>query len=137
MPGNSRSAVRPGTCYPVCTMVRRPPTVWLLALGVLGAGCLSPTVPLPPPAEPTQQMLSSTQVALTSGCGGVQNDAQVLVRNLTESVPGSSQIGDLYQATACGSWSATVFAKTGDVLIISQQTATNEGLPLTVHVGAP
>ncbi|MGH7438048.1 MAG: hypothetical protein ACRENE_20390 [Polyangiaceae bacterium] len=118
-------------------MVRRPPTAWLLALGWLGVGCLSPTLPLPPPAVPTQQMLSSTQVRLTSDCGGVQNDAQVLVRNVTEAVPGSSQIGDLYQATACGSWSATVFAKTNDIVVISQQTDTNEGLPLTVRVGTP
>ena len=132
------SAVRPGTCYPGCMRVRRLPAVSLLAAGVLAAGCLSPTLPLPPPEVPTQQMLSSTQLALTSGCGGVQNNARVLVTNSSEAAPGTGgMIGVEVQATGCGSWGATIFARAGDVLQITQSTDTQDGLPLTVHVGTP
>ncbi len=135
--GEFASAARPGTCYSVCMRVRRLPAVSLLAAGVLAVGCLSPTLPLPPPEVPTQQMVDSTHVSLTSGCGGVQNKATVLVHNTTESAPGSTKIGDLFQATSCGSWSGTVFARAGDVLQLTQSTDTQDGLPLTVHVGIP
>jgi hypothetical protein len=117
--------------------VRPLPAVFLLAVGVLGGGCLSPTLPLPPPEIPTQQMISSTQVALTSGCGGVQNSARVQVVNASEAAPGGGQIGVVEQATGCGSWSAMIFARTGDVLQITQSTDSEDGLPLTVHVGMP
>lgn len=135
--GKFGSAARPGTCYPVCTMVRRPPAALLLAVGVLAAGCLSPTLPLPPPEVPTQQMVDSTHVTLTSGCGGVQNNAQVQVLNSTEAAPGGGMIGVVEQATSCGSWSGTIFARTGDTLQITQQTNTQDGLPRIVHVGTP
>jgi hypothetical protein len=118
-------------------MVRRPPTVWLLAAGLLGVGCLSPTIPLPPPAIPTQQMLSSTQVLLTSDCGGVQNDAQVTVTNPKRPAPGGDVIGVVAQASGCGSWSAQIFAETGDALYLTQSTDTAEGLPRKVIVGTP
>src|ERR1700722_9883127 len=48
---SSAKAWRRGTCYQVCTMLRR-----LLAVGpflVLAFACASPTLPLPPPEEPT------------------------------------------------------------------------------------
>ena len=131
------STGRPGTCYPVCMRVRRLPAVFLLAAGVVAAGCLSPTLPLPPPEVPTQQMISSTQVALTAGCGGVQNNARVQVINASEAAPGGGMIGVVEQASGCGAWSATVFARTGDVLTITQETDAQDGLPLTVHVGTP
>jgi hypothetical protein len=118
-------------------MVRRPPAVSLLAVGALAAACLSPTLPLPPPEVPTQQMVDSTHVTLTSGCGGVQNNAMVLVHNASESAPGSTKVGDQFLASGCGSWSGTVFARAGNVLQITQSTDTQDGLPLTVHVGLP
>jgi hypothetical protein len=118
-------------------MVRRLPAVSLLAGGLVAAGCLSPTLPLPPPEVPTQQMVDSTHVTLTSGCGGVQNNASVLVHNMTEVEPGSTRVGDQFQASNCGSWSGTVYAHAGNVLQITQSTDTQDGLPLTVHVGIP
>jgi hypothetical protein len=117
--------------------VRRLPVVSLLAVGVIAAGCLSPTLPLPPPEVPTQQMVDSTHVSLTSGCGGVQNNAWVQVINSSEAAPGGRMIGVVEQATGCGSWSATIFAQTRDVLQLTQSTDTQDGLPLTVHVGIP
>ena len=120
-------------------MVRRLPAVSMLAVGAFAAGCLSPTLPLPPPEVPTQQMISSTQVALTSGCGGVQNGARVLVTNDSEAEPGTGgKIGVEAQATSCGSWGATIFARSGDFLSVTQSTDENpDGLPLKVVVGTP
>lgn len=100
-----------------------------LALGLVLA-CASPTLPLPPPQAPDQLMTDADHVLLTSGCGGVEPNAFVMVVNT--SLPANGEpLGVVLDATACGSWAAKVYAHPMDVLDITQQLGQSFG---TTHV---
>jgi len=105
----------------------------LLPVGVAVA-CVSPTLPLPPPATPTISAgVDAAHVALSSGCGGVENGADVEIINTNPTVP-SSEAGVVALASNCGAWSAAVFAHAGDVLSILQQFENATSAPITVQV---
>lgn len=109
----------------------------VLAFGPLGLvlACASPTLPLPPPGIPAQQMVDADHISLTSDCGGVEASAYVKIVN--SSLP-PGQVGDIVLATACGSWTAkSVFAHNGDTLLISQEIGADEGLVLRLPVNVP
>jgi hypothetical protein len=119
-------------------MVRRASA----ALGaVLVIACASPTLPLPPPGIPMQVMADSTHVQLTSGCGGVEPRTNVYVTNQTRTDPTLTTPGyegPIVQATACGSWGATLYAKPFDRITIVQSTDSADiSLPTTITVGVP
>jgi hypothetical protein len=106
--------------------------VALLPLGV-AVGCVSPTLPLPPPSTPEVTTVDSAHVSLSSGCGGVENDAVVEVINTNPTVPMGDAVGGAI-ATDCGAWSTQVYAHSGDVLSITQQYANQTSTPVTVQV---
>jgi hypothetical protein len=107
--------------------------VTLLPVGVAVA-CVSPTLPLPPPATPEITAgVDAAHVTLTSGCGGVEDGADVEIINTNPTVPGG-QAGVVALASSCGAWSAVVFAHAGDVLSILQQYANVTSAPITVQV---
>lgn len=105
-----------GTCYTVCTMVRRVFAV--VAVVVAGVACASPTLPLPPPSIPTiGPGAMAGQVHLSAQCGGTQAGATVLVIN------DSQPIGKRDAVTVsdnCGAWALDVYAVKHDVLQIQQ-----------------
>jgi hypothetical protein len=124
----------PETCYEVCTMLRRWPAAATFVALVLA--CASPTLPLPPPEAPEQEVVDATHVKLTAGCGGALQGAQIEVLNQTESDPNNSY-GSPTWATDCGSWFVTVFARTNDRLQITQTYGTTLSLPTEVCVTNP
>jgi hypothetical protein len=115
-------------------MLRR----WLAAATfvALVLACASPTLPLPPPEAPTQQVVDATHVTLTAGCGGAEPNAEITVQNQTETDPNNAN-GSNTHATGCGSWFVTVFARNADVLLITQTYGTTLSIPTKVCVGAP
>jgi hypothetical protein len=115
-------------------MLRRLPAA--LALGLVLA-CASPTLPLPPPAAPVQQMVDATDVHLSYGCGGVEGGASVTVMNQTESNPATHDFGVVAIASACGAWDALIYAQTNDHLVVTYTVGTDTSLPARVIVGAP
>lgn len=107
--------------------------VALLPLG-MAAACVSPTLPLPPPATPeVTEGVDADHVQLSSGCGGVENGADVEIINTNPNVP-SPEVGVVALASACGAWSTQVYAHTGDVLDVMQQYAGQTSPPITVQV---
>ena len=84
--------------------------------------CESPTLPLPPPEAPMQYAgADADHVELVAGCGGAQPGAEILILNQTIANPTpTSPNVEAAVAKPCGSWSASVFAHTGDALQISQ-----------------
>ena len=95
-------------------------------VGVLGAACVvacaSPTLPLPPPESPMQtEGVDAAHITLTAGCGGAEGGALIIIINQNE--PPDQAVGGS-EANNCGAWDASVLAKSGDTLNISQQAGT-------------
>jgi len=107
-----------------------PWVVWMpLALAV---ACASPTLPLPPPSAPMQEILDADHVRLVAGCGGAEGDALIAIRN--DNSP-KDQAGVLSFANSCGAWdSPSVLARHGDVLFITQQFGLAVSPPTAVQV---
>lgn len=106
-----------GTCYTVCTMVRRVFAV--VSLVVAGIACASPTLPLPPPEVPTIGPGAMAGQVHLSSTRGAEPNAYILVTNQAANLP----VNERAQATEAdgqGSWQLDVWAKTGDVLQVQQ-----------------
>jgi hypothetical protein len=125
MPGRVLAEVRP------IAWMRR---VVVLGATVVGVACASPTLPLPPPIQPTVSMGSDADhVKLSSICGGAEGGAIIIVENSNTAVPNDERIGGAV-ATPCGSWDATVYAHHGDVLNVSQESGTDVSPPVIVQI---
>lgn len=78
---------------------------WLVGAALFAAGCLSPTLPLPPPSDP---MMTSTDTAgLVRLTGTVQPDSDVFAKNYN-----SNLIRGQY--TKSGAYDFTIEAQEGD-----------------------
>jgi hypothetical protein len=53
--------------------------LWLLGAALLAAGCLSPTLPLPPPSDPTVSSTDTQGLVLLAGT--VQPESEVFALN--------------------------------------------------------
>jgi hypothetical protein len=116
-------------------MVRRLlAVVPLLASVALAVGCASPTLPLPPPEEPTIGAgTDADHVKLGVPCGGADPGAIIVVVNTNSSVPPDQAVsGSL--VSACGAWDATIYAHTGDFLSITQEIGAQRSPPTLVQV---
>jgi hypothetical protein len=82
--------------------------------------CASPTLPLPPPEAPVQSVgVDADHVQLTAGCGGAEDGATIVIIN--QNAPLDKAVGGAL-ATGCGSWDSSVYAHSGDVLSITQDS---------------
>jgi len=106
--------------------VVRPVAPIAMALAMLCAiACASPTLPLPPPEAPTQTPgVDADHIKLTAGCGGAQAGANILIINQTFATSALDMAASATLANGCGAWDANVFAHTGDILHISQESGT-------------
>jgi hypothetical protein len=109
-----------------------------LALGpvvALALACASPTLPLPPPLQPTISPVSgqTDYVKLTAPCSGAEGGATIVIENTDTSLPDDERIGGSI-ASSCGSWDATVYARSGDALNITQQVGTEVSSPEVVTI---
>jgi hypothetical protein len=98
-----------------------------MALAMLCAiACESPTLPLPPPEQPTQTPgVDADHIKLTAGCGGAQPGANILIINQTIETSARDMAASASLANGCGAWDAiNVFAHSGDFLAITQEAGT-------------
>lgn len=86
---------------------------------MLAAGCLAPTLPLPPPEAPDASIGSEDGVVRLDAQGALP-DAIVVVYNTNQTVPPSDRVSGA-QADKAGAWSCEIRAQSGDVLRISQE----------------
>jgi hypothetical protein len=106
-------------------------------LAALAVGCASPTLPLPPPEEPTVSPgLDADHVILTVGCGGAETGTLIVIVNTNPAVPGDEAVSGS-EVSDCGGWDATVFAHEGDFLDITQEIGTERSQPLVLQVMLP
>ncbi len=113
-------------------MVRRILAVGLLA--TLGVACASPTLPLPPPEDPTVGPgPDADHVKLAVPCGGADPSALIVIVNQNPTVPGDEAVTGAI-VSACGSWDATAYAHSGDYLDITQEIGTERSQPLVIQV---
>ena len=90
-----------------CRMFSRSRRTWLAGVALFVAGCLSPTLPLPPPSDPS---VSSTDTqGLIRLTGSVQPQSEVFALNHQ-----SNQIAGQY--TESGNYTFTIEAQPGDDL---------------------
>lgn len=134
----TREYARLAMCYRLFDMgsrLRRASlgAVVFVALLALGA-CESPTLPLPPPALPmvTTQGLPPGEVKLV-GVRSVEPNAIVETYNPNPSLPLDERVGGA-QADGQGTWDATIFASSGDVVEITEQTGAAVSPPTTVQI---
>jgi hypothetical protein len=116
-------------------MLRRLPAVGpVVAIVAAALGCMSPTLPLPPPAIPSVlQGPDADHVRLASGCGGVESNAIVIIVNENTAVPGDQAVSGS-MADGCGKWDAIVYAHSGDVLHVTEEVGTIGSPPTVVQV---
>ncbi len=108
-------------------MVSRTRRRWLIGSALLVAGCLSPTLPLPPPSDPTVSAVSEGLVRLS---GTVQPDSEVFALNRN-----TNQISGEYAAH--GSYEFTLAALEGDSISLWYVHATVESPPNDFVVKLP
>jgi hypothetical protein len=114
-----------------CTMLRRVLSVSFLFAAF---GCLSPTLPLPPPERPTLEPTSDVDhIKLVADRGGAESNAIIVIVNSNSLVPNDLAVSGS-RADVWGAWSAVVFAHTGDVLNISQEVGNSRSPPMVVRV---
>ncbi len=96
----------------------------MLALGLaLGVACTSPTLPLPPPAQPTISIGSEPNTFHLKSDRGAMPNALIVVVNRNESVPRDQRVEGTI-ADEQGSWELDVVGHIGDVIDISQEDGT-------------
>ncbi len=104
-----------------------------MAVAAVVLGCMSPTLPLPPPAAPSEESgQTAGTVHLHGGPGGAEPNATLLIRNnypnASETLTLEQQVHATLVATD-GSWDATVYAVKGDTLNIWQEFGNNDSSP--------
>ena len=101
---------------------------WLAGVGLLLGGCLSPTLPLPPPGDPT---VSATDTAgLVRLTGTVEPDSDVFAKNHT-----TGKIRGQY--TMSGVYDFTIEAQERDAISLWYSQGSIESPPLEFVVKLP
>jgi hypothetical protein len=102
-------------------------------LAIPALGCTSPTLPLPPPAAPLISTGTEVDTFHLSSVEGAEPNALVVIVNRNETLPRDQRVTGTI-ADERGSWDATVIAKAGDVLDISQESGTSRSAGTTITV---
>lgn len=104
-----------------------------LGVGATSLSCLSPTLPLPPPASPIISSGSAPDTFKLTSLNGAQPNALIIIVNRNESLARDKRVSGTI-ADESGSWDATVIAKVGDSLDITQESGTASSPATTVTV---
>ena len=121
----------PSACYKVA--MRSSSAFVLAAVTAFALACTSPTLPLPPPALPTVSVGIEPNKFKLSSVNGAEPNALIIVVNRDEELPRNKRVAGTI-ADAQGSWDLEVFAKSGDLLDVSQETGTTQSASTTVEV---
>ncbi len=107
--------------------------LWALALTLL-LGCVSPTLPLPPPETPLISAGSTpNRYLLSGGPGGAQPNAFVIAINSNSAVPRNLRVNGT-QADEKGAWSVEVYASPGQRIDITQEIGNSRSPPLSILI---
>ena len=98
----------------------------LLLTSWLAVSCLSPTLPLPPPSDPF--ITAPDSDGLIQIKGRVTSGAEVTVLNTRTSIIAGFITGE------DGAYSIQMEAEIGDLLLVRQQSGTQESAPNEVYV---
>lgn len=97
--------------------------------GLLASSCLSPTLPLPPPENPSVSKVDvDGNVTLTGGPGSVEAGALVYGFNVRV------EKGQIVRATDIGSFRLVLPAQVGDQLTVWQEVGTEQSASILVKV---
>ena len=102
-------------------------------VATLVIGCVSPTLPLPPPAVPLISTGSEPDTFKLSSIDGAEPNALIVIVNRNDALPRNMRVTGTI-ADARGSWDAIVHAKVGDVLDVSQESGSSRSAGTTVTV---
>jgi hypothetical protein len=105
----------------------------LAVAAVLLLGCVSPTLPLPPPALPTVSAGPTPGTVRLTSINGANPKTIILIVNRNESLPGDQRV-DGTLSDENGSWDATVVAKANETLDIYQESGSLRSPPATVTI---
>lgn len=110
-------------------MFFRPRRIWLFSVALAVAGCLSPTLPLPPPDDPTVSAVSEGVVRLA---GHTHAKSEVYALNYRSNLI-------FGQYTESGDYDFLVEAVQNDRLALWYVTGANESPPndLTIKLDTP
>lgn len=102
------------------TMILRSRRGWLIAAALAAAGCLSPTLPLPPPSQPT---ITSTETqGLVRLAGTVEPESEVFALNRNTNLISG-------QYTLSGAYDFTIEAQERDAISLWYVHGTTESPP--------
>jgi len=93
---------------------------WLVGAALLAAGCLSPTLPLPPPSDPMMTATDTAGLVRLTGAVEPQSDVLAFNRN-TRLIAG--------QFTESGAYDFTIEAHEGDAISLSYVVGTVQSPP--------
>lgn len=109
--------------------------VALLALG-LTAACTTPTLPLPPPTEPSVTASSVPGKFHLHGVQSATPNALIIAYNQNPAVPRADRVTGT-QADDAGSWDMDVTASPKDVISITQETGDTRSPSIEVTIPSP
>lgn len=102
-------------------------------LAALVLACTSPTLPLPPPALPLVSVGVEPDTFRLASVDGAEPNALVVIVNRNEGLPRNKRVTGTI-ADERGSWDATVIARVGDVLDITQESGDTRSPSTSVTV---
>ena len=102
-------------------------------VGALVIGCVSPTLPLPPPAAPLISNGTEPDTFKLSSVDGAEPNALIVIVNRNDALPRNKRVTGTI-ADERGSWDTIVTAKIGDVLDVSQESGSSRSAGTTVTV---
>ena len=109
---------------------------WLLVAS-LWVGCLSPTLPIPPPDSAVASVPDlNGEVTVSGGAGSAQSGAIISVwnSNYVDPTSGTTGTGVDQPVATDGSWTAQIHGKSGDLLYIHQSYDGETSPDLYVYV---
>jgi hypothetical protein len=131
------STARHSICYTV-GMLRGWKCLLVVAVASFAFGCTSPTLPLPPPVQPSESAGTDPgTVALHGAAGTVPPGSTIIIYNLTPAT--AENLQDVQKVTATlvhddGSWDATIFAIKGDPITAYDIEAGEWSEPITFTI---
>src|SRR5262249_49384622 len=95
--------------------------------------CTTPTLPLPPPTDPSISIGSTPDTVVLHSTNGAEPNALIIVVNRNTTLPSDKRVSGTF-ADQDGSWELTVTATHHDLLDISQQSGQSRSPTTTVTV---
>ncbi len=103
-------------------------------MAVLVMGCYSPTLPLPPPSDPSETNGGAPNLVKLHGAANSAEPSAIILIINTDTTFNDQQRATATIVNTDGSWDALVFAVKNDVLNISQQVGNDDSPSISFTV---